>query len=258
MGSFEDIELTEDEIDEAILAAKYRKKEKLELQAREKITEENRKKLTASRWSTEQTAGFMMYRAANLFQGKMRIDESNKLVYNLLCRYFSEDQEFLSLATNMGIENPSLDKGILLAGNFGVGKTWLMKLFSCNQRQVFHLSNAKDIANIFESDGQDAMDFYTTKKKNAINDAQSFFQPFAGLCIDDMGTEDIKNHFGNKKNVIGDLIEQRYAKENCGIFLHATTNLTADQMKEFYGGRVISRFRQIFNLIELTGEDKRK
>jgi len=69
-----------------------------------------------------------------------------------------------------------------------------------------------------------------------------------GMCIDDLGTEDIKNHYGNKKNVIGDLIELKYAKKTTGIYLHGTTNLTAEQLKDFYGSRVTSRMREIFNL----------
>lgn len=257
MESYKHIELTEDETDEAILSAKQKKEERISQSEREKIANENRKKLTLSRWTMEQTAGFMQYRRINLFEGKMKIDDSNSTIYNLLLMYFSEDFQFTSLAPVIGVANPSLDKGLLIAGNFGVGKTWFMKLFSRNQRQVYNLVNAKNIANEFESEGQDCMYHYVKKQKNAINDASCFFQPYSGLCIDDLGTEDIKIHYGNRKNVVGDLIEQRYAAGNCGVFLHATTNLTADQLKDFYGGRVVDRMREIFNFIEFTGESKR-
>jgi DNA replication protein DnaC len=144
----------------------------------------------------------------------------------------------------------------MLPGNCGVGKTWMMELFQRNQRQVYHLVNAKFIADNYEQNGEDKPN-YEDKVKNAYNDANVFFQPYAGLCIDDIGTEDIKNFYGNRKNVIGDLIEKRYAKGNTGVFLHATTNLTADQLSEFYGSRVGSRMREIFNFIELPGGDRR-
>jgi DNA replication protein DnaC len=258
LETFSHIELTEEETDEAILHAKQKKAERINQAERERKAEENRKHLISKQWSVEQTAGFMQYRAMQLFNGRMRIDESNKAVYDLLCHYFSASETFHPLAFNMGVVAPGLHKGILLAGNFGVGKTWLMKLFSRNQRQVYNIVNAKDIANEFETEGQEGMDYYVKKHKNAINDASCFFQPYSGLCIDDLGTEDIKIHYGNKKNVIGDILEQRYAAGNCGEFLHATTNLTAEQMKDFYGGRIVSRLRETFNLIELNGEDKRK
>ena len=69
---------------------------------------------------------------------------------------------------------------------------------------------------------------------------------------------DLKNRYGNKKNVIGYLLEKRYANGHVGIMLHATTNLTADQRNAYYGGRVVSRMRKIFNFIELRGKDRRK
>ena len=155
----------------------------------------------------------------------------------------------------MGISNPSLEKGIMLCGNFGVGKTWLMKLFAKNQRQVFFMENAKNVADMFMDTGEDNR--YLNLHKNPVNDANTFYHKFSGLCIDDLGTEDVKMHFGNKKNVIGDLIEKKYSNQTTGIYLHATTNLTAEQMKEFYGGRVTSRMREIFNQIELSGNDRR-
>lgn len=189
---------------------------------------------------------------------KFILDADNSAIYELLCYYFSNDKMFLSIAENMGIPNPSLEKGILLAGNFGVGKTWLMKLFMKNQRQVFIMRNAKQIADDFEANGEDGIADYVNKPKNPINDTSVFLQPYSGLCIDDIGTEDIKTHFGNKKNVIGDLIEKRYSKSNIGVYLHSTTNLDAEQIKSFYGGRVASRMREIFNIIEMNGNDRRK
>ena len=91
---------------------------------------------------------------------------------------------------------------------------------------------------------------------------------YAGLCLDDIGTEDVKVNYGNRKSVIGDIIEQRYSiiekledpdniKNNCGDLLHATTNLSSPQLVEYYGGRVTSRMREIFNFIELPGNDRR-
>jgi hypothetical protein len=133
-----------------------------------------------------------------------------------------------------------------------------MKLFSKNQRQSFKVVSAKNIADQFETDGEDSMNEFVYLYKNALNDYESFLQKNSGLCIDDLGTEDLKIHFGNRKNVIGDVIEKRYFCKHVGVLFHATTNLTAEQLKDFYGGRVVSRMREIFNFIELPGEDRRK
>jgi DNA replication protein DnaC len=259
LESYSHIHLTDDEKIEGEIWAKQ-KKEKL-IQAEElKATEErNRKNMTSGIWSYRQTTDYMRYRAGSLpmFGGKFKIDSVNKDLFSALCYYFSDDKNFYTHSELLHIQNPSLSKGIILAGNFGTGKTWMMKLFSKNQRQVFYIRNAKDIANDYQGNGVESTDFIN-KFKNPENDSASFYQPYAGLCIDDIGTEDLKNNFGNKKNVIGDLIEQRYSIGNTGVLFHATTNLNGDQLKNFYGERVVSRMREIFNFIEFPGSDRRK
>jgi predicted ATPase len=252
------IELTQEEIDEAMLQAKIKKSIRLEYEESQRRAEENRRALTATNWSTEQTKSFMLYRAKQIFEKPFSLDQDNQIIFDLLCHYFSGDASFVAIAENLEVPNPSLDKGIFLAGNFGVGKTWLLKLFAKNKRQVYHLHNAKQVADAFEMDGEEAMRSFVQPIKNAVNDGARFYQPFSGLCLDDIGTEDVKTNYGNKKNVIGDLIEKRYAIGNCGVMLHASTNLSAEELKTFYGGRVTSRMREIFNFIELPGADRRK
>jgi len=258
LETYSHIELTADEEIEGKIWAKQQKERRLREEKSKEMADNNRKFLTQTQWSFNQTKDYMKYRALDIFEGKFLLDETNSALFDMLCYYFSDDPLFIVSANVFKIKNPSLSKGIMLAGNFGTGKTWLMKLFSKNQRQVFHIRNAKKIANIFEADGEDVSKEFENKIKNPANDSNSFYQQHAGLCIDDIGTEDIKNHYGNKKNVIGDLIEARYSKGNTGVFLHATSNLSAQQLKDFYGERVTSRIREIFNLIEVPGNDRRK
>lgn len=257
LESYSHIELTEDEMDEAIIWGKRKKEEKEKSLMRQLREEEARKKLLQTT-NYNIIKSFMIYRAEQQFGGRFILDKNNEIVFELLCNYFGNDEKFISLANNIDVQNPSLEKGVLLAGNFGVGKTWFMKLFSQNQRQCFIIRNAKMIADMFQSDGEESMNDFTNLHKNPINDAGTFFQPVSGLCIDDLGTEDIKVHFGNKKNVIGDIIEKRYFNKHTGVLFHGTTNLTSGQLNEFYGGRVVSRMREIFNFIELRGNDRRK
>jgi DNA replication protein DnaC len=258
METYDHIELTQEEVDEAILQAKVKKSIRLEHEEKLRRAEENRKQFTQAGWTYEQTKSFMLYRAKQIFEKPFTLDQDNQFIFELMCRYFSNDPLFVTMAEEAGMKNISLSKGILLAGNFGVGKTWLMTLFAKNIRQVYHMHNTKQIADYFEVDGEEAMRTYVNKVKNAVNDGARFYQPYSGICLDDIGTEDVKTNYGNKKNVIGDLIEKRYAAQNCGVFLHGTTNLSGQELKDFYGGRVTSRMREIFNFIELPGEDRRK
>lgn len=264
MDHYEHIQLTSEEFEEAIIAAKKKKEGILKQRAIEERAAENRKFFTGYQWDYKQTDAFMRYRASQMTYGQtgwengFKIDDDNRAVYEMLCLYFSKDKNFLSVAKSALNETPSLEKGILLSGIFGTGKTAMMELFSRNQRQVFTLVDAKKIANDFGRFGEESTLEHETLIENASNDSTRFFHKYTGLCIDDIGTEDLKTHYGNKKNVIGDLIEQRYSKGNVGVYLHATTNLTAKQLEEYYGGRVKSRLREIFNVIVLPGKDRRK
>lgn len=257
METYNHIELTEDETIEAMIWRKRKKEDELKAQAIKEREDQNRKRLTAAT-TYDIVKSLMLHRLETKFGGKFILDDTNKILFELLCAYFGNDLSFLSTASSMGVVEPSLDKGILLAGNFGVGKTWFMQLFQQNQRQVFYIKNCKDIANEFMESGESGMGEYIELKQNPINDSSLLFQKVSGLCLDDLGTEDIKNHYGNKKNVVGDLLEQKYEKRTIGVYLHGTTNLTAEQLKEFYGNRVISRMKAMFNFVELKGRDRRK
>lgn len=258
LDSYKHIQLTEEEEAAAILEAKQKKETALKYLEEQKRIDEGRRRLTTDKWDYETTKNFMLSRRQTLFEGQFSIDNNNQIIYDLLLRYFSEDKDFISMASAIGINAPSLNKGILLAGTFGTGKTWMMKLFQKNKRNCFLLKNAKEISSEFQKDGQEMAELYIKKKKNAFNDATFFYQPYCGLCIDDLGTEEIKSNYGNKSNVIGDLLEMRYAAGDTGIFLHATTNLNGKGINDFYGPRVASRMREVFNILELNGEDRRK
>lgn len=258
LDSFNHITLTEDEYREAIIEAKRKKEARLKELGRMLRAEENRKALTGKGWSYEQTRAYMLYRAQSLFGEKFVLDEFNQPVFELLCHYFSNSKEFISLAAGMNIVNPSLEKGIILAGNTGTGKTWLMSLFRKNNRQVYHVEQAKNIAFDYQKNGDEAIERHKNIIVNPFNDPTVFYQKNAGLCIEDIGAEDVKNNFGNKTNVIGDILEARYVNNLLGVWFHGTTNMTTTQFGEFYGGRVTSRLREKTNFIELRGPDRRK
>lgn len=264
LESYNDVELTDEETTLAIIDAKRRKKAEVEADAVRRIEADNRRRLTETQWSYDQTESFMRYRAEQLFKKGVftkpfSIDADNDFYFKLLCYYFSNDPKFVSMGESAGLSGLSLSKGILTPGLYGVGKTWMMKLFQRNQRQTFLIRNAKEISSEFLSSKDKMIPVeYLTPYKNAVNDLDRFYQPVSGLCIDDMGTEEVKNNFGNKSNVIGDIIELRYKDGFTGTLLHANTNLSVPELERFYGGRVLSRMKEIFNFIELPGSDRRK
>jgi DNA replication protein DnaC len=101
---------------------------------------------------------------------------------------------------------------------------------------------------------------YSTWRNQPLGDYRTFNQKRAGYCFDDLGTEETKSHFGNKINVMAEIILNRYDNKTAmgWEFTHVTTNLSADEIEQYYGSRVRSRFREMFNAITLNGNDRRK
>lgn len=260
LANYDHIDLTEDEVLEAIVAAKI-KKEKLLDEEKLKQREEFNRKMKQEQWDFDLAKTFFFNRAKRIFKFEFELDDYNTDIFELFCYYFNHDEKFFAKAKLLGVDNPSFNKGLMLAGNFGVGKTVLMKLFSQNKKQCYFIDSAKTIAESYVKSKEKVLDEkYLFPVKNAFQDPGVFCQEYMALCIDDLGAENIKNNFGNLSNVIGDLIEHRYDKGYTGPWLHGSSNLGADELKSFYGERVVSRMREIFNWIVVDEEapDRRK
>ena len=78
-------------------------------------------------------------------------------------------------------------------------------------------------------------------------------------CFDDLGTEQSLKYFGNECNVMGEVLLSRYEYYiSHKMITHLTTNFSASEIEENYGGRVRSRMRKMFNLISFNdSHDKR-
>lgn len=177
-----------------------------------------------------------------LFGEKFKIYKKDKEILLKLCSYFIRDKKN---CRKFGID---VDKGILLSGPVGCGKTSLMKLlhFLVPHQRKYVVMPCRNIVFAFNHLGYKTIEDYGES---------SFF------CFDDMGVEPMGRHYGKDCNVIGEILLSRY-----DLFLetnlktHATTNLNAEELEERYGNRVRSRMRELFNLIafDKRAGDKRK
>lgn len=250
MGSSE-IELTEAE-KEAVLSEALRKKIDLikyeEEQYRRRLWEQELHRP----WAPKELAMFVRWKAER--NGiKFELDENNHEVWKALCRYFTGHESFEKMQ-----EGWSLKKGIMLCGPIGTGKTTLMGLFRANQRRSFRMISCGDLADRFADEGHEVIHIWS-RPFNVPSHSDTFFQNEIGVCFDDLGEEGVKKNFGNQANVMADILKKRY---DLGVmpfhYTHLTTNLTGDEIEQFYGTRVRSRLREMFNMITLSGRDRRK
>ena len=169
----------------------------------------------------------------------------------ILCRlicYFLRDEP---VAEKLGIK---LNKGILLTGPIGSGKTSLMNLMRYFRptQERFILRPCREVSFEFIKSGYDTIHKYSHF---------SFEGPEPrAYCFDDLGVENNLKFFGNECNVMAEVILSRYDLfVNRKLITHLTTNLSASEIEKVYGNRVRSRLREMMNLVSFgrTVRDKR-
>lgn len=209
------------------------------------------------------TEGSVQYKLGELKNNQILYDFNKMLIYlnakgKLLFgknfKIFDEDQDILFKLCNYYIKdeancktlNIDVNKGILLSGPVGCGKTSLMKLLRhiVPHRKPYEVIPTRNITFAFNNIGYKIIENYGDKQ---------FY------CFDDLGVEPTGRHYGKDCNVMGEILLSRYDLFlNHNIQTHATTNLNAAELEERYGNRVRSRMRQLFNLIAFDKESKDK
>ena len=171
--------------------------------------------------------------------------EDEQLLYKLCC-YFIQDHQTCS---KMGIDT---NKGILLSGPVGCGKTSLMKLlpYLAPHKTNYDIIPTRNIVFNFNARGYEVLEKYCDTKN---------------YCFDDLGVESTGNYYAKECNVVGEILLTRYdlfchPERSRRVLTHITTNLNTQEIEKRFGNRVRSRMRAMFNLVTFSegSIDKRK
>ena len=162
------------------------------------------------------------------------VDDWLRPVLLALCLYFAQDQQgFEELSPAY-----SLQKGLLLFGPVGCGKTKLLELLTrVDSRLAFRVYACPDVSRAYRKDGDEALEIYGAART---------------MCFDDLGFEDANaKHYGSSTNPLADVLTRRYQLTPRPL-THATTNDDAATMLDKYGQRVASRMSEMFNIIQFS------
>ena len=128
-------------------------------------------------------------------------------------------------------------RGLLLTGTCGLGKTLIGKyiipiLIRDTTRRIVNIFTARDL----QARPDEIMQYHL-------------------IYIDDIGTENTTNIFGNKRQPLAELVD---IAEQTGKLLILTTNLNGKELRAKYGDRTIDRLKAVTTYITLTGKSLRR
>lgn len=178
---------------------------------------------------------------SNLMNKKYIIDDDNRKLIRFLTLYFSESELF-----NKEFNKHSLNKGILIIGKCGTGKTATYRIFKeivkHSRKHAFSMISTNQVVKEYEADTR-SYDKFVKRK----------------YCFDDFGSEAVSKYYGKTEDIFKTILEERYInfiEKNLKTYI--STNLSIDQIKQRYGERLYSRIFEMFNIILLDGNDRRK
>ena len=205
-------------------------------------------KTIQSHYSYDEVITWLEKKGVELYGNHFKILEPDyPIVYKLIAYFLKDEPTCFQYGIN-------LNKGILLSGPVGCGKTSLMNLmkYLTATEHKFFVKPCRDISFEFIQDGYQIIHKYSIGKLY-----QSEPRTY---CFDDLGTENNLKYFGNECNVMAEILLSRYdlfiSKK---LLTHITTNLSATEIEKHYGNRVRSRLREMVNSIayDKSTPDKR-
>jgi energy-coupling factor transporter ATP-binding protein EcfA2 len=205
-------------------------------------------KTIQSRYNYADAWQWLQQKGNEVYGKKFQLHEDDKhTIYLLLCYFLKDD----IAASQLELD---LEKGLLLTGPIGCGKTTLMNLmrYVTPTDQRFIMKSCRDISFEFIEDGFEVIHKYSRGTLYQYNPKTYGF--------DDLGTEGSLRYYGNECNIMAEILLTRYDLfVSQRLITHVTTNLAASEIEETYGNRVRSRMREMFNLISFDNSvfDKR-
>lgn len=180
---------------------------------------------------------------------KFIIDQRNeKIIYTIL-GYFLQLENFNQYGL---IKNKaSLDKGLLIYGDYGVGKSFLFKVLQDMGRKIFTEYNNNSFYFKSISTGSFVDEYMTAVKSNQTNfEIKNYYT--GKLYIDDLGFE--KLAFLSFE-LLGEVLFERNRNQATTF---VTTNLKPSEITERYKERIGDRLPEMFNIIKWEGVSFRK
>lgn len=201
----------------------------------ERIEEINRVKELKERHTAKFFYNIMAWSSKHIYGKDLIVNNSNRHLITAICFFLSNDVRF---ETELGY---SFNKGLLIRGISGLGKTYLFNCVKDNQLSPITIYSMIKLTETVKDEG-----YLELPPNNGIT------------YLDDVGTEEpIVQHYGTKITFFKNFIEKYYLNNSIFNRLIISTNNNFSEIESKYGFRVRSRIKDMFNIIDVTGNDMR-
>lgn len=186
---------------------------------------------------------------------KFEVDDDNKIILDIICSYFANDPSFEEI-----VENGELRKGLMLVSNCGTGKSSIFDI-------IQQIGRKHRIPQLWFCNVSSLTVTTEFSKQNKISSGESVIDYYAKgkVCFDDLGSENMVNDFGIKKELMREVLELRYNRfKALGTKTFCSTNLTIEELVAKYDQgskpghrRIEDRIYGMFNILPMYGKCRR-
>jgi DNA replication protein DnaC len=186
---------------------------------------------------------------ARLICHDFKLMESQEEYYEKLFNYFTQSDS----------SELDINKGLLITGSVGIGKTLSLKIMQRLSRG-FRIVHARHIVREYLTEGVKVIDRYGRRSFSETSNGNIDMKKPLSVCFDDILLEETnQKHYGNEQNIIAEIFLDRYDMFiDYKMMTYATTNGNAQIIEDVYGTRVRDRIREMCNIVSLTGKSLRK
>lgn len=240
-GEVDHVELTDQEREDALRIANKSKVWNLdvaEIKERSRLKAKMEAQELVAKWNYQYFFRVMRDEAYKKGIDLIFNDVTERLI-KTICFKLSGDSRY---ETEMGF---SFQKGLMLRGEPGLGKTWIVGLVAANPVCSVQMVTMHEITrSVIDTGAYNGLKF-------ASHDL---------IYLDDVGTEGGEvTYFGTKINWFKTWFEELYAKNKHSTSrLIVSTNCNFDTIEKLYGFRVRDRMAETFDILDITGKSMRR
>jgi DNA replication protein DnaC len=202
------------------------------------------------------------------------------LLLKTLIYYFTQDDSFFKSPVLSDLSKPSFNKGLLVIGGYGCGKTSTFKAIKRMFDTYIKFINQKNPDNKaelidkihFDScvSSEVVLNYSNSKDTSYCQEIIRNLLRRTPLYIDDILREDMAYNYG-KRNIFKQVLSTRADKgyktyltcnylefEEADKIKVSDTMTSLNQFRTKYDGRIYDRLFQMFNILELSGKSFRR